>query len=203
VNKANKKPVPGARIEAWDADEQCTDMLAFASTDASGQFNMTLSQGAVVGLLADRKPMVALRVFDATGAPLPDPTWRWELGPVVTRARIEVLTETEERPTRTPTNCVVRGRVRTFRGASIPGATVYVFDADGTDPISEAFSFGDVAILSCSPTPSLLLAILPLLTRLASPRTSWCVCSIGRSMTSSLLHGCWPSRHGTATRPRS
>ena len=131
VNKRTKEPISEARVEAWDADGRCTDLLAFTRADASGHFNLTLSEGAVVGLLADRKPAIELHVFSSEGAPLPDPAWRWQLGAAVTHARVEVDADGTA-PTRAPTNCFVRGHVRTPRGAPVSGAMVHLNCWPGT-----------------------------------------------------------------------
>ena len=137
IDKSTKRPVPSVRVEAWDALGHCTDLLAFTRSDAFGQFTMVLSQGAVAGLLTERKPVIELRLFSSEGAPLPDPAWRWTLGPSTVRARIEVRS-TDTGPAREPTDCIVRCRVLTYRGAPVPDAEVRVLDVGGEAPVELA-----------------------------------------------------------------
>ena len=143
VDKTTKRPLPDIRVEAWDASRRCTDLLAVARSNASGAFTLTLSAGIVGGLLVERRPAIALRLFQSLsqGSPpeetytgLPDPAWRWVLGPKTAHARIEVRSDRTLSGT-LPTASVVRGVLRTFRGQPIAATTVRVVDVSTQDEL--------------------------------------------------------------------
>jgi hypothetical protein len=56
--------VDGFRVEAWDADGICADLIDVALTDARGHFMMQLDADYISNLLPRKEPAIVFRIFD-------------------------------------------------------------------------------------------------------------------------------------------
>jgi hypothetical protein len=54
----------GLRVEAWEADGICADLLDVALTDARGHFMMRLDADYISDLLPRKEPAIVFRIFD-------------------------------------------------------------------------------------------------------------------------------------------
>ncbi|APR86766.1 hypothetical protein A7982_12115 [Minicystis rosea] len=135
ISQSDHKGLPDLRVEAWDAEGQCTDLVAFAVTDARGAFTMALDDTYLADLFQDRSPTVTFRVFVMGDDPTPLSTryFLWKLVAENTTGRIEVgsavtaggLVPSDQRE---PAPSVVRGRVLSATGEPLEGTKVKVFD---------------------------------------------------------------------------
>jgi hypothetical protein len=136
VDQSTRLGLPALRVEAWDAEAHCTDLVGFALTDAQGNFTISLDDDYLTELFQDRAPPVAFRLF-TTGTPahrLSSRYFLWEPVNETTTGRIEALsgvfTLDTSGPTdqRTPALSVVRGIAQTSAGVPIGATTVKAFD---------------------------------------------------------------------------
>lgn len=54
----------GLRVEAWDANGICPDLIDVALTDSRGRFAMQLDTDYIADLLPQKEPAIAFRIFD-------------------------------------------------------------------------------------------------------------------------------------------
>lgn len=63
LESANRFPVSGARVEAWDKDLLFDDLVGSATTDQQGAFNLRFDESYYNELFFDRRPDLFFRVF--------------------------------------------------------------------------------------------------------------------------------------------
>lgn len=109
------------RVEAWDAENRCTDLVAFAITDAQGAFTMALEDTYLATLFQDRPPAITFRVFtipsgDAIAQRLPSRYFVWKLVNERTTGRLELTagSSVPTNPTPSAARCVGRRHATTI-----------------------------------------------------------------------------------------
>lgn len=63
INRKNQKGIPRLRVEAWDKDLVCDDLLGTAQTDESGWFFLNFDEKYYNEICFDRKPDIYFKVF--------------------------------------------------------------------------------------------------------------------------------------------
>lgn len=65
VNQTTQRPVAGLRVEVWDKDLICNDLVGNAVTDQQGTFQITFDESYFRDLFLDRRPDLFFKVFRA------------------------------------------------------------------------------------------------------------------------------------------
>jgi hypothetical protein len=91
VDRATQRPVPGARVEAWDRDTRYHDLLGQVVTDVHGAFTISFGQEYFGDYAPDRAPDVFYKVFldDQLVLTTFEHPQR-NLGPGLTRVKLEL-----------------------------------------------------------------------------------------------------------------
>src|SRR2546423_15033352 len=63
VNHAKGEVVARLRVEAWDKDLVCKDLIGSAVTDAGGTFQIEFGKCYLQKLLLDRRPELFFKIF--------------------------------------------------------------------------------------------------------------------------------------------
>ena len=106
VDQTTHRGLPALRVEAWDAESHSTDLVAFALTDAQGNFTLSLDDDYLQELFQDRAPPISFRLF-TTGTPVHRLTsryFRWDLVDETTTGRIEAVSGVFTLDTAAPTD---------------------------------------------------------------------------------------------------
>ncbi len=122
-------PVAHLRVEAWDAEGVCPDLIDIALTDSRGRFEMRIDGEALAELLPRRRPTLAFRVFD--GPQLFELAHRvtWQASSQSTRLQILLAAKEPANPQQLePAPLVVRGTVHEADGDPAAGLVVRAFD---------------------------------------------------------------------------
>jgi hypothetical protein len=124
VNRTDGEGVVGLRVEAWDKDRICDDLVGSAMTGAGGAFRMEFGESYFKESFLDRQPDLFFKVFQ--GGRLIHSTedsvlWNVEAG--ATEIVIEVGVS-QEQPLE------VKGAVRLSDGSPASGVAVSAFDRD-------------------------------------------------------------------------
>lgn len=138
VEHSTRRSLPGIRVEAWDAENRATDLVAFAITDARGEFTVSLDDAYLAEIFQDQSPTIAFRVFATSGEAVVSLVTEyalWKLEAPTTHGTIEARTS-GRMGTATPAPSVVRGNLVTAEGNPIPSTTVEVYD-QGVDTKEE------------------------------------------------------------------
>src|SRR5438552_661916 len=64
IDRATRKGVAGLRVQAWDKDLICDDLIGSAITDEEGAFQIDLDASSFQQLFLDRRPDLFFKVFD-------------------------------------------------------------------------------------------------------------------------------------------
>ncbi|MGC4024433.1 MAG: hypothetical protein QM744_04335 [Mesorhizobium sp.] len=130
IERGTAHGVPNLRIEAWDSESLSTDIVAVALTDANGAFTIPLDDDYLDSIFQDRRPTIALRVFQDSGL-LVTRSFFWKILSESTSVRLEVdLSAASGREVPSPS--IVRGVVRYTTGIPIASALVRVVDQNLT-----------------------------------------------------------------------
>lgn len=81
--------VGGIRIEAWDEEGLCRDLVAHTVTDSLGDFRITLDDSHLDQLFLDRRPALSFRLFLGNER-YPDPSVTWQPSIEPKRIRIAI-----------------------------------------------------------------------------------------------------------------
>jgi hypothetical protein len=125
VELGSRRPVVGARIEAWDIHEVCHDLVDCAFTDAEGAFRFALDAALVDELLPSGSPVAFFKVFN--GSTLLADTrahLSWRVRETNASGRIEIAQGTRSVGKDNPAPWIVRGRVMHARTGPIQSAVV-------------------------------------------------------------------------------
>ena len=124
----------GLRVEAWDADGICPDLIDVALTDARGHFMMQLDADYISNLLPRKEPAIVFRIFD-NGKLVPQ-TQRvvWQVAQQSTQLLIPltVAVGATTIATLAPAQSAVRGRVSNGDGSPGANRIVRAFDRNIT-----------------------------------------------------------------------
>ncbi|MEO7327882.1 MAG: hypothetical protein ABI193_04850, partial [Minicystis sp.] len=144
IQKGTLRGVANLRVEAWDQEEQTTDLIAVAVTDAGGGFLFALEDDYLEEHFQDRRPTITFRVFEEDGTHLPIAPFLWKVSADTVSTRFEI--DLEATPgAATVAESVVYGTVRTPSGAAVTGKTVKAFDQklSGEDLLGEDVTDSD------------------------------------------------------------
>jgi Tc toxin complex TcA C-terminal TcB-binding domain/Neuraminidase-like domain/Salmonella virulence plasmid 28.1kDa A protein len=124
IDRVTRNGVAGLRVEAWDKDLLCDDLVGSASTDSDGWFHITFERSYFQELFFDRRPDLFFRVFrnnkmlcNTEDSIL----WNADADP----AEIVIEVYLKELPT-----FAVKGIVRLADGFPVKGMLVAAFDRD-------------------------------------------------------------------------
>lgn len=123
------RSVAGLRIEAWDAEGICPDLIDVAVADARGNFEMRIDRDYIADLLPCRRPALVFRVFD--GDRLIQGAQRvWPLNAQMTAQQIPLTDSSGDGvdSKMRPAQLVVRGTASNVDGKPLAGRTVHAFD---------------------------------------------------------------------------
>jgi hypothetical protein len=137
IDRATGRGVAGARVEAWDKDLICDDLVGSAVTDAQGAFRMQFDESYFRESFLDRKPEFFFKVFQDGGCiHSTEDSVLWNAETETSEITIEVEVAGQQTPPPTPTQPLeppsleVRGTVRLFDGSPAEKVTVSAFDRD-------------------------------------------------------------------------
>jgi hypothetical protein len=124
VELGTRRGLAGARVEVWDVENICHDLVDCEFTDADGAFAIVLSSSLVRELFLSRSPTVYFKVF-AENTLVADTRNHliWHISETHESGRIEVPPE-GKLPTGEPAPWVVWGTVTHARTGPIPGAII-------------------------------------------------------------------------------
>ncbi|MDC3958225.1 hypothetical protein KEG38_30480 [Polyangium jinanense] len=135
VDAATGKGVDAVRVELWDREGICRDLVAVAKTDEVGDFAITVTDTYLDSLFFARRPALKFHLFTATPQlEPPTVTWQqlepltvtWQPSAAAQRIRIAVdLGATREGQ---PSELVVRGRLTDSDGSPLVGKPVAAYD---------------------------------------------------------------------------
>lgn len=126
---SSARSVAGLRVEAWDADGLCPDLIDVAIADARGQFEMRLDSDYLASLIPRRKPSLIFLVFDGEHPVALAQRVVWQVTSQVTRLQIPLSAATPSGPQPAPAPLVVRGTIRRPDGTPVvAGIEAHAFD---------------------------------------------------------------------------
>jgi len=132
-NPQNKRGAAGVRVEAWDKDLICNDLVGNAATDGQGAFAIEFTHDFFQELFFDRRPDLFFKVF-RHGALVhsTEESVLWNVEAGDTQILIEVVIPDAPPPNQEPKPepFAVRGQVRQADGSPLISATVRAFDKD-------------------------------------------------------------------------
>lgn len=136
VNQSPTTSPVKRRVEAWDAEGICTELVAFAISDERGAFTMALDEEYLQRLFEDRSPTLTFRVYSIGESVhlLTTRPFLWKLDAESTTGRIEVgssaglsngltLLQLNQHA-----KSVVRGTLRSAAGEPLGGMKIKFFD---------------------------------------------------------------------------
>jgi hypothetical protein len=129
VDAATGQGLPDLRVEAWDADLLCDDLVGSAVTGADGAFQMRFTPAYFRELFVEDLPDLYFRVYQ--GQRQVADTERavmWNVSGPTVQVRIPVDAHALGKPAPGEKRFVVRGRITDAAGAGRAGLTVRAFD---------------------------------------------------------------------------
>jgi hypothetical protein len=120
----------GLRVEAWDAQGNCPDLIDVALTDARGHFTMQLEADYISELLPQRQPAISFRIFD-NGKLIPQTQpVIWQVTQQSTQLTIPIGAAASVAAVAavTPAPSVVRGHISNGDGSAASNRMVRAFD---------------------------------------------------------------------------
>jgi hypothetical protein len=129
LDASSSRPVAGVRVEAWDIDDACGDLVAVGQTDVRGEFQITLADAYQRSLFGERRPALFFRVFQ--GERLVADTRdgvRWDPRNRSERLRLCVNLAHPPASDRRPAPLVVQGRVEHGTNGPLARVLVRAFD---------------------------------------------------------------------------
>ncbi|HKP11145.1 MAG TPA: carboxypeptidase-like regulatory domain-containing protein, partial [Blastocatellia bacterium] len=137
IDRATGRGVAGLRVEAWDKDLICDDLVGSAVTDARGAFRVEFDESYFEESFLDRRPELFFKVFqDGVCIRSTEDSVLWNAETGTTEISIEVeLARPQPTPTPRPSalespSLEVRGTVRLSDGSPAEKVTVSAFDRD-------------------------------------------------------------------------
>lgn len=132
VDRTTKNGATGLRVEAWDRDLICNDMLGSAVTDAQGAFQIEFNKSYFQELFLDRKPDLFFKVFqDGSCIRSTEDAVLWNIEAGETEVVIDVALP-QKPPSEPPSDQPpeVKGTVRLADGLPADKVLVSAFDRD-------------------------------------------------------------------------
>ena len=129
VDTSSSRPAAGLRVEAWNVDDGCGDLVAVARSDARGEFQITVADDYLRDLFGERRPTLFFRIFqdERLVADTHEGT-RWNLRNRSARLRVCVNLAQPAASDRRPAALVVRGRVEHATNGPLIRVLVRAFD---------------------------------------------------------------------------
>lgn len=133
LDQESRRGAAGLRVEAWDKDMICDDVIGHALTDELGAFQIELDELYLKELFLERRPELLFKVFrDETLLSAPGESVSWNPDIAETEIIIEVVTSTpkEHESGDHRRSFVVKGQIRQADSSPFVGAVVRAFDKD-------------------------------------------------------------------------
>lgn len=129
IDHTAARGLPGLRIEAWDRERRCPDLVACAITDDDGGFHLSISEQHILELFGDHLPELTFRIFSGSTLLSDAPSGAvWHLGAPQPALRIRLDPGTSVPGGPAPAPFVVRGRAAHALTGPAPGVRVRAFD---------------------------------------------------------------------------
>jgi hypothetical protein len=125
----NGSGLSGVRVEAWDEQQMCRDLIARVITDETGGFDLRLPGDYLGEVFGERTPQLVFKVFrhGELLAQHPDAAiWRGERDRPIS---ITIDPERQPHAAGRPSPSVVRGQLHTPDGLPVAGKMIRAFDA--------------------------------------------------------------------------
>src|SRR5512145_2864442 len=124
IDRMTRNGIAGLRVEAWDKDQICNDLVGSAVTDAQGAFQIEFNASYFQELFHDRQPDLFFKVF--AGGSLIQSTedavlWNVEAGATEIVIEVELTSEEPQE---------VKGTVHLSDGFPAAAVVVSAFDRD-------------------------------------------------------------------------
>ena len=128
IDRTTQQGIAGLRVEAWDKDKICDDLVGSAVTDEQGAFQIEFTSSHFAELFLDRQPDLFFKVFrEDELIKSTEDSVLWNVAAENTEVVIEADVPSAVKPKET---FVVRGQVRLADGSPCIGALVRAFDKD-------------------------------------------------------------------------
>lgn len=152
VNKATGFGIADLRVEVFDSEGLCVDLVAHVKSDEQGHFLVEFDDKYLDSLFCGRIPILGFRVYIFSTSPTPvcekfaDPAETWTPSPETKRIRIPL----DMAASRTNTwfaYAKVRGRVTDAQGSPLEGYIVEAYSKTATGEVQlVAYGSGSVAL---------------------------------------------------------
>jgi hypothetical protein len=131
INKNNQRGVPDLRVEAWDKDLICNDLVGSAISNAEGAFHITFDESYFRELFFDRRPDLFFKVFrDNELIKSTEDSVLWNVEAGDTEVTIEVDLPVPEEPKPEISHKLIGRLVNAATNQPLAGFTVRAFDLD-------------------------------------------------------------------------
>ena len=128
TDSKTKKGIPGLRVEGWDKDLICDDLVGSTLTDAQGAFKMEFTSAHFQELFLDRKPDLFFKIFfnsKEIHSTADKVIWNYDNADKEIQIEIDFFVLPPEKEEEKFT---VSGTVRTTENIAVPGLLVAAFD---------------------------------------------------------------------------
>lgn len=133
IDHTTRQGLAGLRVEAWDKDQICNDLVGSAVTNEQGAFVIEFTSSYFKELFLDRQPDLFFKVFredELIKSTEDSVLWNVAAGETEVVIEVDVPVRPEPNPGDTQKRFVVRGQVRFADGTPLASALVRAYDKD-------------------------------------------------------------------------